>query len=301
MYSKEPKKSEVDFTQLKSLQHNLFSTKDYLIKSGKRPEIEITSMPDFSEKIWGLQKGELCIIGGRPSNGKSSLALQIAKDVAEHNKVLFISLEMSIESCIKRLFCNLMQVDNMDLRKRGFEPYAREWGQFEEGVKNYRLVISRYIGKTWKEISEILNNLSDKPDLIVLDYIQCLSETGVKKMEVIDEYVRNFRNMAIDHNFAGLIVSQINRSNVKDNDGEPTLSGLKYSGFLEESADKAILTHWAHHSDAEEPKDRFKIILAKNKEGETGVHYIKTLPEYSRFEDFVKPPVQATWGKEENG
>lgn len=253
-------------------------------------------MPILSDKIWGLQKGELCIIGGRPSNMKSSLALQIAKDVSEHNKVLFISLEMSIEACVKRLFCNIMNVDNKSLRKDGFEQYAKEWAEFEEKIKNYRLVISRYIGKTWEEIAEVLSHLTDKPDLIIMDYIQCLSKIGMKKIEVIDEYVKNFRNMAIEHNFAGVIVSQMSRSSVKENDGEPSLSGFKYSGFLEEHADKAILCHWEHHANNSAPRDKFKIILAKNKEGDTGSHFVRIIPECSRFEDFlseIPPPTEA--------
>ena len=80
------------------------------------PEMQITSMPTLNEKIWGLHRKEFIVLGGRTSQGKSNLALQIASDVAKQGlQVYFLSLEMSEQSIIERLFCNLAMINNYDL------------------------------------------------------------------------------------------------------------------------------------------------------------------------------------------
>jgi replicative DNA helicase len=90
--------------------------------------------------------------------------------------------------------------------------------------------------------------------------------------------------MSIQHNFGILLCSQISRANV-EGQKEPTLTGLKSTGALEEHGDKILLLHWPAHYDHTADLNKFKVIIAKNKGGRTGEITINFEPEYYRFRD----------------
>jgi len=269
------------------LREHLQGTREYLAKKGTRPDFEITSLPYFNEKAFGLNRKELTIIGARPSNGKSALALQIADDISQTHKVLFISLEMFIEKCVIRLFCNNMRVNNTKLKYDGIAAYSNQYDKFIELKQKPRLAITESVGKNWEDIEQMLIELAEKPDVIILDYIQCISKIGLKKLEVVDEYVKNLRAMAGQFDFAAVILSQINRANVQEGN-EPTMMGLKSSGFLEEHADNVWLLHFPYHYDCTQDKTKFKITIAKSRDGETGSVMCQFIPWEYRFEDAVR-------------
>jgi replicative DNA helicase len=98
--------------QVRALSTFSSSIETILISRGNEPDLPFSSLPSLNKKIWGLQKG-LTVLAGRTSQGKSSIAMQWAFDIASSKKpVVFLSLEMSVEALTERLFCNIMQVDN---------------------------------------------------------------------------------------------------------------------------------------------------------------------------------------------
>jgi hypothetical protein len=124
--------------------------------------------------------------------------------------------------------------------------------------------------------------------VIIIDYVQNISMARGDTREIINEYLRNFRNMALAYDFAGILCSQINRGaeNVKDHC--PSMAQLKESGFLEESADVVMLLYWDGYDKATKAgsdDSAFSLIVAKNRNGRTGVHPLVYIPKHYRFEE----------------
>lgn len=273
---------------VKHISGHLTELEKNLKSRGKTPELSLASLPEVNKKIWGIHKRKLTLIGARTSQGKSAFALQIAHDLAiQGHPVLFLSLEMVVEDMIERLFCNVREINNYDLLSGNFEKYINDYVEFAQHCESVNLSITDFIGKTWQEIDTFLNKLSIKPAVIILDYIQTIAGfSTTRSKEMMDEYIRRFREMAIRHNFAGIICSQINRTYAEEENKEPQLHQLKGSGFLEEHSDVILLLHWAHKYDESKPKEEYKLIVAKNRNGRTGYFKLRYIPEFYKFFDW---------------
>ncbi len=260
--------------------------KDFEIR-GEEPALPITSLPILNRKIWGLKEG-LTVIGARTSQGKSALALQIAYDLADQGRpVLFLSLEMTVEALIERLFCNVMCVDNYDVLTGKFkkEPEIQaKWRSFTDIVSKIPLLITCGVGKSFREINKLVEIVDPKPRVVIIDYIQAVATISGQSREMINEYIRQFRQLALEHKFAGVLCSQINRGAVENRNSEPHLSQLKETGVLEEHADTVLLLHWQNFYIKDPLKENeFKIIIAKQRNGRTGDYTLIYKPEYYKF------------------
>lgn len=253
---------------------------------GDIPELSLNTLPTFNRKIWGLKTG-LTILGARTSMGKSALALQLAFDLAfQRKEVLFLSLEMNVESMVERLFCNVMEVDNFDMLTGKLKidlEYQEKWKAFSS-LMNIPLMLSCGIGKTFTEINEILGLLEPKPKVIIVDYIQAIRGQRNER-EDMNEYIRLFRELCLKNKIAGILCSQISRAVFEDGNREPALANLKGTGVLEEHADTVILLHWQHFYDEKANPNTYKIIIAKQRNGRTGEYLLHYQPEYYRFYD----------------
>ena len=270
---------------MKPIAMNLEKTKKMLEMRGTLPEISILSLPELNKKLWGLHKKKMTIIGARTSHGKSAMALQLAWDSAKQNiPTLFLSLEMYQEDVIERLFCNVCRIDNYELLKGNFSQYLDKWVNFEQELEDKPLVITDMVGKTWQEIDDYLQMLSTKPSLIVIDHIQEAKNASLKtQKEIIDEYLKNMRVMAIKYNFSLVVCCQINRISQEEKSGEPQLHHLKNSGYVEEGADVVLLLHWPWHNTGKGDKNKYIINIAKNRNGRTGWIDVKYSPEHYLF------------------
>ena len=260
-----------------------------LLTRGGNPKLPITSLPGLNHIIWGLKNGSITIIGARTSQGKSSLAVQMAYDLANQNiPVLFLSLEMTAEDLVERLFCQVCQVDNFDLRcgKLAVDPEIQtRWVAFKNIVEKLPLLITCGIGRTFVEINELIAMASPKPKAVFIDYIQNISSRPGETRETINEYIRQFNKLAMQMNFAGVLCSQINRGTEQHVNKEPSLGQLKESGFLEEAAHCVILLHWENFYDHTKPETTYKIIIAKNRNGRTGDHIVEYTPKHYLFSE----------------
>lgn len=253
----------------------------------ENPKLPINTLPTFNRKIWGLREG-LTIIGARTSQGKSALALQIAYDLADQGiPVLFLSLEMTVEALIERLFCNVMCVDNYDILTGKFkkEPEIQaEWRSFTDIVSKIPLLITCGVGKNFGEINKIIEMIAPRPKVVIVDYIQAVATRSGASREMINEYIRFFRQLALEHKFAGVLCSQINRGAIENRNNEPHLSQLKETGVLEEHADTVLLLHWQNFYIKDPQKENeFKVIIAKQRNGRTGEHTVIFRPQYYKF------------------
>jgi len=280
--------TELYIRNLKIAKELLPSVKAELEARGDTPDLAITSLPDFNDKIWGLKKG-LTIIGGRTSQGKSSLALQMAYDLADQKKdVVFLSLEMTTESLIERLFCNIERVDNYEMLrgKLKTEPFYQEkWGRFEKFM-DIPLKLSCGLGKTFNQINEVIELLEPKPKVVIVDYIQAIKKTSNERLEM-DDYITRFRELCLYHGIAGILVSQNSRKVFDEDTKQPSLANLKGTGGLEESADTVILLFWPHFYNENLDRNIYKIIVAKQRNGRTGEHLVNFIPENYLFTELT--------------
>jgi replicative DNA helicase len=236
------------------------------------PEIQITSLPALNDKIWGLHRKEFLVLGGRTSQGKSDLALQLASDVVKQGfRVYFFSLEMSEQAIIERLFCNLSMIPNHTLR---YEPlkYEKQAQEFRDIMEDRKLIITYKIGARIEELYQAIEDLP-QADVVILDYIL------------------KFRQLCVDKNFSGIMVSQINRGSEMTENKRPNLWQLKNSGTLEEHADTVLLGFWEYHYNNEKDFNAYDVIIAKQRNGVTGTVKVKFMPQFSRFEGLEERPI----------
>lgn len=209
--------------------------------------------------------------------------------------VVYMSLEMSIEAVMERMLANYSNAPNWKLQRGGFKELQPEWKKFEKWVSSVPLMIQEGNGRTWQEVDNLIKRLNPKPRAIIIDYVQCISKNNFNSKDTIDEYIRSFRKHAMDNNYAAILCSQINRAGAAGTDNnEPGMHNLKETGCLEEIADKVILLHWPWFYNNSEDKNKYKLILAKNRNGATGSVDMRYIPEFYRFEDKNVQPKEIT-------
>lgn len=261
---------------------------ELLIRS-ETPEFPLATLPRLSKKIHGLKRG-LTIVGARTSQGKTAFTLQIATDLADQNiPVLYLSLEMTKETLIERMFSELLEVDNYALLTGEFKKNAEiqaKWRTFAKQMAETPLLITEGLGRNFQHVIELLERLDPKPRVIFLDYLQMIKNNNKQEREMIDEYIRAFRTLCLQNKICGVICSQVNRGVFSEKMGVPSLEHLKGSGGIEEVADFIFLLNWNYfYTHKDEDKNKFELYVAKNRNGRTGKFDLFYLPEYYKFEE----------------
>ena len=248
-----------------------------------------TGLEDLDEQIWGLHKKELLVLGARPAEGKTSLGLQIAWSLSNSQKrVLFLSLEMSKEQLVERLMSHVMEIDNSNLRRGSVTDEIKEKIEaFKSIVSELPLLITDNIGYGMEEIDYLVRNADPQFDVVILDYIQlCRLGRFHSRVDAITEYLRAIKELCVKHDFAAVVLSQINRGATDRRDRRPMLQDLKGSGSLEEHADTVMLLYWPYNNEQQcEDKNRFEILVEKQRHGSIGRVEVDFHPEFSKFTD----------------
>jgi len=268
----------------------LSGTEKELLSRGGAPKFPLSTLPEFNTKIWGLHKG-LTVLGARSSMGKSAFALQIARDLADQNiPVLFLSLEMDEQSMVERLFCSMMRVDNFDLISGEFnkqEEIRVKWNTFKNFMSKAKLLLTCGIGKSFGEVTNLLERLDPMPRVVIVDYIQGIKQSEKERSE-LNEYIRSFRQLMLQKNCVGILASQMNRQIIDNTDKRPSLENLKSTGVLEEHADMVLMLFWEwFYTRKEEDKNKYEIIVGKNRNGRTGSHKLFYTPEWYLFTENI--------------
>ncbi len=241
-------------------------------------EYDITAVSkELNDRAYGLHKGKLTIIGGRPSNGKTALMVDMAYNLAKQGKqVAFISLEMEAIDITERLMSRGLEINNREfyngymLTRLQNTIYQTRINELDKVMEN--MVITQNIAFTFKELNEVVEKYLETYDVIFIDYLQMIRGSATAK-ENMDEYIKHLRALAISKQKVIILGSQINRVGASEQNKEryPTLSDLKGTGAIEEVADVVILVHWQYfYTKKAEDFKKYKIILAKNRvTGET--------------------------------
>lgn len=278
----------------------------------------VTGVPsgfqDLDKLTSGLQRAELAILAGRPSTGKTALALNFMRNAAidAENTVAFFSLEMAASQLVMRLICSEARM-NFERMRRG------------EFKKSYWMTLTNAAdalssGPIYIEDTAVLSVLELKAkarrikaeyglDLVIVDYLQLLQGLGTKRSrdsreQEIAEISRALKGMAKELDVSVLALSQLSRALERREDKTPILSDLRESGSLEQDADLILFLHrpgmykskskdksgynpWEEEGHQSEEDDRLtELIIGKQRNGPTGIIKLTFLKEYIRFEPY---------------
>ncbi len=251
-----------------------------------------TGFRDLDRKLAGLHPTNLVVIAGRPGMGKSTLALNIAQNVAVHDKpVAIFSLEMSREEIVSRMLCSTGRIDSQRLRTGRLNDSDFTKLQTAANVLYKKPVfVDDSPGLTVTEIRAKARRMRRRPglSLIVVDYLQLMQGSGGEnRQQEIAEISRSLKSLARELEVPVIACSQLNRSLEAREDKRPRLGDLRESGAIEQDADVVmfIYRHEYYHPEAQETRGTAEVAIAKHRQGATGRIDMTFLPEFTLFAD----------------
>ncbi|MDP3963041.1 MAG: replicative DNA helicase [bacterium] len=240
-----------------------------------------TGFADLDDKLSGLQKSDLIILAARPSLGKTSLALNIARHVAVDHKIpvgLF-SLEMSSDSLVDRLISAEAHVDSWKLRtgRLSVEGDDNDFERIQQALgtlSDAPIYVDDAATPTVTQIRAMARRLQAERNLglIIIDYLQLVHNPNVESMvQQITEISRGLKALARELNVPVLALSQLSRAVENRPDQIPRLSDLRESGSIEQDADVVLFIHREDKVRKDSDKKNIaRIIIAKHRNGPTG-------------------------------
>ena len=280
---------------LKEIRHvmqNVFDAMSEAAASGSRIPGLSTGLPDLDDLILGLNKSELVIIAARPGMGKTSIALNIALNVAmtQHKKVAIFSLEMSREQLVTRLLSRAALVPSQNLfTGRLTDQQWRDVAAAANTLSNSDILIDDNSTLTVADMNAQCRTIKDL-DLVVIDYLQLMSSAGGRgwsnesRTQAVSDISRMMKVMAKQLGVPVICLSQLNRAAEARQDKRPLLSDLRESGSIEQDADVVIGLYREGYNNREcENPNLAEAIVLKNRKGQTGTVNLTWVPEYTSF------------------
>lgn len=268
------------------------------------PRVVKTGLPSLDRLIGGFEKGELITLGGYSGGGKTTLALNIATQIAQAGgKVLYFSLEMTKVEMHKRLVCSSLRIS--DFSKITQEEFYAVVEKSKSLENDLPLEFIDDADTTVEKISAICAGKKDL-SLIIIDHLHILrSEKRFKDQLALLTYLsRKVKIIAQELNIPILLLSQLNRSNAGRDVKSPILSDLRGSGSIEQDSNLVMFVYTAENllmlqkpeeteekkynkwlEEMERVKGKAKIIVAKNRRGRTGEFEVLFKKSESLFVD----------------
>ena len=253
-----------------------------------------TYFSDLDYFLSGLQEGNLAVLASRPSMGKSSLALNIATNVAKEGKIAaFFSLEMTKEELVQRVLFSEAKVTSGDARKGQLGP--EKWSRVVEAaskVNNLPLYFDDAPVITVTDIRAKSRRLKSSKglDLILVDYLQLMqSSSGDNRQQEIAEISRNLKNLARELKVPIFALSQLNRAAEAREDKRPRLGDLRESGAIEQDADIVMMLYRDdYYNPGTETPGVAEVNIVKNRSGQTGKVDLFFSKEFTQFSNYAK-------------
>lgn len=254
-----------------------------------------TGFKKLDEMTGGLQAGDLIVVAGRPSMGKTTLALNIAENAAfgTQTKVAVFSMEMSREQLAFRMISSLGHVDQSRLRRGPY--HDEDWARITSAINQMRtapIYIDDSGALTPTEVRARARRLKREHGLglIVLDYLQLMQVTGTKENRAteISEISRSLKALAKELAVPVIALSQLNRSVEQRTDKKPVMSDLRESGAIEQDADLIMMIYREEVYDPNTTrKGQADVIIAKQRNGPVGEVLLTFLGQYTKFTDYA--------------
>ncbi|CAB4132013.1 DnaB Replicative DNA helicase [uncultured Caudovirales phage] len=253
-----------------------------------------THLIDFDEKTGGLHPGDLIILAGRPSMGKTAFALNIAENVAlDGNAALVFSLEMSDEQLAVRSIASLGKVNLNALRSAKIDD--DDWSKITYAIGNINekpLFIDPNPMMTASQMHIRARKIKRQHglSLIVIDYLQLMTEGGAgdSRVNELSSITRKLKLMAKDLQVPVICLSQLSRKVEERADKRPMMSDLRDSGAIEQDADLIVMMYRDDYYNKDSPnKGIAEANIVKQRMGECGCVRLTFQGEYSRFSSFA--------------
>jgi len=289
----------------KNISGNAVALKDLVVRSfelienrqGSHVTGIATSYYELDEWTCGLQNGEMIIIAGRPSIGKTSLAVNIAEHIGlmEKTPVAIFSLEMGKQQLAERFLCSISEIDSQKVRRgllsdEGYKKLADACAELSEAP----IFIDDTSTLTPLELRAKARRLKSMHDIrcIIVDYLQ-LMHLGTQRIESRQQEIttisRYIKALARELNIPVVVLSQLNRSPEGREGHRPRMSDLRESGSIEQDADVVMLLHredyYHRGQDDYEPNNTAELIIAKQRNGPTGTVKLTFREKITRFEN----------------
>lgn len=264
-------------------------------------EDPITGIPtgydDLDDKTSGLQSADLVIIAGRPSMGKTMIAMNIAEHTALKTRLptLVFSMEMPGESLVMRMLSSLCRIDQQKIRTGKLED--EDWPRISSTVSMLSeapLYIDDTAALSPSEVRARARRLAKEYGqlgLIVVDYLQLMQVPGYAENRTaeISEISRSLKALAKELKVPVIALSQLNRGLEQRADKRPVMSDLRESGAIEQDADLIAFVYRDEVYNENSPdKGTAEIIIAKQRNGPIGKIRLAFLGQYTRFDNLAR-------------
>ena len=255
-----------------------------------------TGFLDFDEMTSGLQKGDLVIVAGRPSMGKTSFAMNIVENVVQKytKPTLVFSMEMPGEQLAMRMISSWGRLDQHRVRTGKLE--KNDWQRIASAVgalSSVPLYVDDSPSLTPGDVRARARRLvREQGDigLIVIDYLQLMQLPGSRENRTLEisEISRSLKGLARELGTPVIALSQLNRSLEQRSDRRPVMSDLRESGAIEQDADLiAFIYRDEVYNDNSPDKGIAEVIIAKQRNGPIGKVRLAFLGQYTRFENLA--------------
>jgi len=267
---------------------------------------DVTGVPtgfhDLDSKTAGLQPGDLIIVAGRPSMGKTAFALNVAEHVALATlmPVAVFSMEMGGAQLATRMLGSIARVDQHKMRTGRLSD--QEWHDLSDAMGKLHdapvfidetpalnaLELRTRARRLWRQFG-------GKLGLVVVDYLQLMSATNLRLNEnratEISEMSRSLKALAKELSVPVVALSQLSRAVESRNDKRPMMSDLRESGAIEQDADVILFIYRdeVYYPDKPESKGRAEVIIGKQRNGPIGKVELTFIGQFTRFENFASP------------
>lgn len=250
-----------------------------------------TGFEQYDKRYGGFHDGELIIIAGRPGMGKSSLAVNIAENVAiaQGKTVAIFNLEMPKESLLKRIICSQAFIDSSKMLTGDFN--GDDWvsmGNHLDKIALAPLYIDDTSTVTVSEIRAKCQRLKQTKglSLVVIDYLQLMKTSGRidSRQQEITEISRSLKVLAKELGVPIIALSQLNRELEKRQDKRPVISDIRESGSIEQDADAVIFIYRdeVYNKDSED-KSKAEVNVIKHRSGQPGMFKLGWQGKYTKF------------------
>jgi replicative DNA helicase len=248
-------------------------------------DIPKTGFYDIDKNIIGLFSANLIIIAARPGNGKTTLALNIVRNVSEYINAVFVSLEMPVDQLALKLLSAESGIDSMDIKRGKISEI--EFDKLKECNNKLAKLNFYFIDEPGARLETVISKLHrymhiKKIGLIVVDYLQLFKVKAKESRRVeVGEVSRALKNIARMFDVPVIALSQLTRN---AEDQIPTLRDLKESGDIEQDADQVMFIH----KNKNNTDGTMDFIIAKNRHGPIGYEKLVFEKKYNRFLNYYR-------------
>lgn len=269
-----------------------------------------TGYADFDDKTSGLQPADLVIIAGRPSMGKTSLAMNMAENAAVGDKtaVAIFSMEMPGEQLAMRMMSSLGRINAHRVRTGKLDD--EDWPRLTSAMGmlvEAPIYIDDTPGLTPMEVRAKARRLDREHrqktgeglGMIVIDYLQLMQtgQSAENRATEVSLITRSLKGLAKELHVPVVALSQLNRSLEQRPNKRPVMSDLRESGAIEQDADVIVFIYRDEVYNEDSPdKGTAEIIISKQRNGPIGTVRLTFLGEYTRFENFVAGNFDEVYG-----